>query len=364
MTIQRLTIENIQSHKHSELEFHPGVNVIVGTSDCGKTAIIRSLKLAAFNRPSGDGLRSNWGGRSSVAVLLADGNLITRVKDKREEYWLNDTEFRAFGSEVPKEIAETLNFSEINLQNQMDSSFLLSSTAGEVALHFNKIAKIDQIDKAITTINGKISKLKSDIEYTKNDVEKQKEDLLNYEFLEKFEIEVESLELLTKQVKSFKGNCSDLTVLLSNIEEVQESIEETKKVLALDKYVTEAIGLRNLCETSLISQGKLISLIKGIKLTETDIEERTALLGLQPEVEKLLKDIKVVETKKAEWNTFYRFIVNIKSTITDLKTTQILLQSNLDIFAKEMPDVCPLCGTNLLDNPYGDLEGMHKHFED
>jgi len=364
MTIQRLTIENIQSHKHSELDFHPGVNVIVGTSDCGKTAIIRSLKLAAFNRPSGDGLRSNWGGRSAVSILLTDGNLVTRVKDKREEYWLNDTEFRAFGSEVPKEIAETLNFSEINLQNQMDSSFLLSSTAGEVALHFNKIAKIDQIDKAITTINGKISKIKSDIEYTKNDVEKQKEDLLNYEFLEKFEIEVESLELLTKQVKSFKGNCSDLTVLLSNIEEVQESIEETKKVLALDKYVAEVIGLRNLCETSLISQGKLITLIKSIKKTEKDIEESNTLLELQPEVERLLSGIEVLENKREKLSQFNRVLTNIKTCKSDLEACQVLLQTNLDTFAKEMPDVCPLCGTNLLDNPYGDLEGMHKHFED
>jgi len=55
--IKYLQIQNFQSHKDSLLEFDPGVNVIVGSSDSGKTAVIRALRWLVWNRPSGDAFR-------------------------------------------------------------------------------------------------------------------------------------------------------------------------------------------------------------------------------------------------------------------------------------------------------------------
>jgi len=41
--INSLTIQNFQSHKNTTLEFDNGINIIIGQSDSGKTAIIRAL---------------------------------------------------------------------------------------------------------------------------------------------------------------------------------------------------------------------------------------------------------------------------------------------------------------------------------
>ncbi|MCK9524299.1 MAG: AAA family ATPase, partial [Limnochordia bacterium] len=38
--IEKLTLKNFQSHKHSELEFAPGLNAIIGQSDSGKSALL------------------------------------------------------------------------------------------------------------------------------------------------------------------------------------------------------------------------------------------------------------------------------------------------------------------------------------
>jgi len=64
--IKTLSIQNYQSHKDSTLEFDPGVNVIVGSTDSGKTAIIRALRWLIWNRPNGDSFRSTWGGDTKV----------------------------------------------------------------------------------------------------------------------------------------------------------------------------------------------------------------------------------------------------------------------------------------------------------
>ena len=49
--IKSLEIKNVQSHKNSRLEFSPGINALVGTSNNGKSAIFEGVdehQLALF----------------------------------------------------------------------------------------------------------------------------------------------------------------------------------------------------------------------------------------------------------------------------------------------------------------------------
>ena len=41
--LKTVILENFQSHKHTSIEFNEGLNVILGPSDSGKSAIIREL---------------------------------------------------------------------------------------------------------------------------------------------------------------------------------------------------------------------------------------------------------------------------------------------------------------------------------
>ena len=59
--IHSIKIQNIQSHKDTQLEFNPGINAIVGSSNNGKSAILRALYWVVYNRPLGtDNLLSHW----------------------------------------------------------------------------------------------------------------------------------------------------------------------------------------------------------------------------------------------------------------------------------------------------------------
>ena len=148
--IKSIHIQNIQSHEDSYLDFSSGVNIIIGSSDSGKTAIIRALRKLVWNKPSGSAIQSSWGGSSIIRLETEDGSVVWS-KDKTDTYILQltgkkDLVFKAFGTSVPEEINSVLNFNEINLQNQLDTPFLLSETPGAVATHFNKIARLDKID--------------------------------------------------------------------------------------------------------------------------------------------------------------------------------------------------------------------------
>jgi len=51
--IRSLEIENFQSHELTKLDLHKGLNVIVGPSDQGKSALIRALRWLCYNEPKG-----------------------------------------------------------------------------------------------------------------------------------------------------------------------------------------------------------------------------------------------------------------------------------------------------------------------
>ena len=111
MPIARVELENFQSHKESSLALAPGVNVIIGPSDAGKSAIIRAVRWLITNRPLGDSF-IRQGTKGSSIELGLDNNSIIRCKGIKDNYYfINDYDnyFRAFGSDVPEEIEQLLN---------------------------------------------------------------------------------------------------------------------------------------------------------------------------------------------------------------------------------------------------------------
>ena len=90
MKIQEVTIEGYQSHTNSTFRLSPGLTVITGPSDAGKTAIIRALRWFAFNEPTGeaflhtirnpDGSIKEAVDQVKVSVTFDNGITITKTR--------------------------------------------------------------------------------------------------------------------------------------------------------------------------------------------------------------------------------------------------------------------------------------------
>lgn len=342
-----VSIQNFQSHAKTVLDFHEGVNVIVGTTDGGKTAIIRALRWLIWNRPSGDALRSRWGGATNVQLETEEG-IITRSKDKIDKYTLRlkgqeDIEFKAIGTSVPAEIQGVLNISEINLQNQHDATFLLSDTPGAVATHFNKVARLDRIDSATSAINGWIRGLKSDVGHLETDIATEKAKLPKFENLEKFEIEIEALEQMEGKVTTMRSRYGTLEKDIVRITNLEEEIETLTPLLDLEKLVTSILDDITKRDQLQVRSDELQTIINDLEDLEEKERTATELLPLESLVLSILdkyKQRRELKTTKSQLQYLLDQVVLIEDNIVLTGNYVAKLETK---FHKEMPDVCPLC---------------------
>ena len=78
--IKTVTLENFQSYKNQTVHFEPGLNLLLGTSDSGKSAILRAISFVLYNYPKKDTL-IHWGEtETKVTVEFSDGVKVTRIK--------------------------------------------------------------------------------------------------------------------------------------------------------------------------------------------------------------------------------------------------------------------------------------------
>ena len=344
--IQQLSLTNFQSHKKTKLEFSDGVNVIIGGSDSGKTSIIRALKWLVFNRPGGDAFRSTWGGDTTIQ-LTVDNIPIRRTKSGKDInlYQKDGIKYAAFGTEVPNDITDLLNLNEINLQAQMDSPFLISSTPGDVAKHFNQIAHLDQIDSGLKKVQQELTTIQHTIRVKEDQIKQDTEELKKFDHLEKFEIDVEVLEDMQNRFLQKVNESRTLKTLIEAISTTQNLIDAQSEILVLEPQLNKVLGW--IAERTELAdkQEQLEALIEELKGIEEDIEDHTYIVT----AEKPVNDLLEMFVKKAKLDDLSQ---SIEKLITNITNTENALQNTYNkvkILEKEFADgfinnICPLCG--------------------
>jgi exonuclease SbcC len=350
--IKELNIRNFQSHKDTTLKFHPGVNVILGTTDSGKTAIIRALKWVVQNKPTGEDFRSSWGGDTVVIATTKEGVVSRRKGDRENSYMLykyndpGESIFTAFGSTVPEPIQQFFNMEEVNLQQQLDSPFLLSQTPGQVAQYFNRIAGIDIIDTATKNVNKSIQDTKRSSEYKKNDIEKKKCQLDNYATLDVFEVKLEELEQLEKTRLQTVRLYSSLETTINRLKQVNEKIAKCKKVTTFESRVNALFTkLTNKNENEL-KKDRFVILLNKVKKVNKQLKKIAKITTFENTVNTTLQISRQKQQETAKFNRFNLLVGKYTTVTKRLQETAKIIAQKQTIFDEHLT-VCPLCGTKI-----------------
>lgn len=407
--IKSLTLRNFQSHKKTTLEFTPGINWIVGSSDSGKSAIMRSLRWAWFNKPTGFSFRSWWAEKEKTEVTVehTDGSVIKRIRDtSNNKYEVNGSPLISFGNDAPELVADVADVNDLNIQQQGDAPFLLSTSAPEVARFLNSIANLTVIDDAHTNISGKMRSCDSDLMVARTARDNAKTTLLKFKEIDNLTAQIEhateaekqlgriasSAQLLygiidkrntlTKKIEVLQpvGPCvlllNEADILgkaleqhLKEKESLQECVQKknevdrTLSVLTTVDFATskEAVETANVAYVMTIAKlRRERDQLEQLITDRTEIQNR--ITALSPGVNDLaftkaqidnLTGLEAGLSKKIDALYSLRLLVeNLDSVLLSITDTEQRLITRKQELDNIMPDVCPLCGAPQCQQPH------------
>jgi exonuclease SbcC len=400
--INSLHLSNFQSHEDTLIEFDPGVNVVIGPSRSGKTSVLRGLKWVRYNKPAGMAFNSYWNRDKKKApiemfkasVIIGDKE-ITRGRDSTwngYEVEANET-YSAVGQDVPEQIEDLFNMTEVNIQSQFDTPFLLSESNAEIARFLNKTIKLDKIDQVLSKAELERRRLNKDIKEKTESISSLTEQLEDMSWVDDVEKLMISAERRSERLEGKREEILELKDLKESIINMEREVfslsfdyDGTLKKISKAKSIEEKIislqgvkeNLDHAIENIVVLEaqiaacpeniGEALSLIKDAEKLDAKIEKTisaefemtqlvTSVKGQLENLHKLPENLDMLSESVKKTEIFMHNIqLNIEKSsvlrrlIEPIKEMREVINGSIkeiENISKELPESCPTCGNPL-----------------
>jgi len=346
MYITELKVKGFGLHVEKTIQFKPGVNVIVGESESGKSTLIRALALAIENSPRGGEKLYQSDDTDEplfIQIKTSDDNTVKRTKNK---YYLNRSKpMKAFGSSVPAPIKEIFNFKEINWQRQFtDKPFLLFNTGGAAAKDLNKVTGLQDQEALITEIKESISDRKSNIKRVLKNNEEHKQTIERLKNVVRFKMKCHWILNKNQESNEMGGKIKSLRIILDELTIVRRKYMLNQNVI--DKFsvqvgkIVKGKGVIKVYDDRINELGNLVSQLERIPKFDNKIilEHGTAL----QKVAVKNQDSKEINDKINQLYTLIRKVEGLKSLYRKADKEVSEINKELNAVFTEI-GYCPLC---------------------
>ncbi|WFA09744.1 AAA family ATPase [Tissierella sp. Yu-01] len=313
--IKRITLNNFQSHKHSSIDLDERLNVIVGSSDSGKSAIIRGIKWVLYNEPSGDYFIREGEKECSVTLEFSDNTILKRYRSRSKNQYIlinnkgEETKFEGFGSNTPEQIVETIGIKKIhldseesnsiNLGEQLDGAFLLSEKSSTRASAIGRLVGVNIIDDALRDVlkdSRGLNIIKKNIEESNLRIA---EEVKKYDFIDsmkeklnivsamkneisKNNIRLEKLKNAYKLIHEIKNERTEITNILNKLQvlgDLKNKANDIENNLLKHRYLSRYnINLYKIRKD--VNEYRLISYkLKDIELAQNNVSQLENIYG-------------------------------------------------------------------------------------
>ncbi|WP_019138293.1 AAA family ATPase [Peptoniphilus timonensis] len=343
--IKNVELHNFQSHNYTEIEFDRGLNVILGNSDAGKTAILRAIKWALYNEPKGDYFIRQGEKEVSVKVTFSNGVVVERSRTpSKNSYYLMTAEgeemrFEGFGLDVPKEIRNATNMYKVSLDNsnnksilniaeQLDGPFLLNEQASLRASAIGRLIGVNYVDDALRNVVRDNKRLSQEIDTLKKSREDYKNQLKEFEYIDDYKNRFEKISAIRNKIENLQHKLDLASKLKDDYEKNENAILETNNLVLKFKDLDKIENILPKLENYLIKKNSFENYQNRLLKTAKEIDLMNLNLDKLKNINNLSEKTKVIEAKEAKLQNYLR--IEEKYKINFSQINELLL--NLDKF--------------------------------
>lgn len=331
-------IKDFQSLKKAYIELTPGITVITGATNNGKSAIIRAIDSALFNL--GDDAMVRGGQRyygikisnDSHTMLMARDNV---GKNEKTAYQFDDgTVQKKVGRGQLEEVSRMFNIREVKMNNgtkmkinfwyQNDKPFLMDKTAGQL-YEFLSLSSCDNYARVLKSLGSDVRSINSDINTLTTEINTYKS-LINdkKDFLSKND----GFDLVYQEaldVDAMGDLHSNTSIILDDIDTYSRSVQRLS-------------GLKSKLDDKLsaIDMDNIRSLYSDIDSINSKVDEMCELLSYIDDISSSISSLSDMH------RDLHQTIESSNSSITEFSVSLCdveKISSDIDNISVEMVDV-------------------------
>jgi exonuclease SbcC len=366
--IKQVKLINFQDHKETTVDFTEGVNLIVGSSDAGKSAILRAVNFVFQNDLRGNSFIRVGTTECSVTIVFSDGVEITRVKSTDvNNYILKDENeelhvFSKVASTVPEQIQKYLGNPPLDdkkrpiaYADQMANLFLVDLNSSDLPRTLSELTGIQHLQTAAETLGKNARSYDRSIKERNDKIKKLNDDLVQYQYVDK---DYESISTIQSELNNLSNTLENINKARNFIKINNEISSEAKKINNLSsKYKSLADikpqieNLSNLLtsiKTSRINLSFHVKKTKEFKSTKADLDKYSSLCNevFKNKLESVSGLKSNLETAEKYHNQNTTLLSSIEKVKVDLQSEQTNiedLQSSLDDLIQSLKDAGDWC---------------------
>lgn len=294
----KVSVKDFQIVKSASLEFVPGLTVIQGESNNGKTALFRAIKSCIYNEPGTSNVRI--GCKNYMVGIEHKGHKVILQKGENSLYLIDGQQYNKIGKQQLPEVANALgiqalsindNTEKINFWDQMEKPFLLDRNSSEL---FRFIVDSGEDDNLNNTLRSMVT--------DKNRLNTEKN------------LKEGSITTLKQQIDNMESLLAGSQDKIEFCESVISYGPVTSKLLTINTIITNITNTTNTIE----------------RANKEITEKRDTLTRVSEEMNTLSYNI----SKKAQLNDFIEKYKNIKVNLITLSTQ---LENKVD--TNEIPNI-------------------------
>jgi exonuclease SbcC len=250
--LTKVKLENFQDHKDSTVDLVNGINLIVGSSDAGKSAVLRAINFVFHNNLKGDSFIRHGCSECKVTVVFSDGVEVTRIKGTDvNSYHLKDAEgnnhsFPKVGTAVPDEIKKQLGQPPlddkkrpISYADQMANLFLVDLSPTDLPRTLSELTGIQNLQTAAELLSKNARSYDRVIKDKNETIDKLKIKLGDYEFVDNDLESIEGIESKLVDINSKIDKANNARTFVASYNKIVQEAKSLKKKIDLDSKLSK-----------------------------------------------------------------------------------------------------------------------------
>lgn len=337
--IKQIRLQNFQDHEDSTIDFTNGINLIVGSSDAGKSAILRAINFVFHNNLKGDSFIRHGSKECRVSILFSDGVEITRVKGEDVNSYLfkdsegNNHSYPKIGTTVPDEIKKQLGNPPlddkkrpISYADQMSNLFLVDLSPTDLPRTLSELTGIQNLQTAAEVLSKNARSFDRSIKEKNDKIASLTTKLDEYSYVDK---DLDKINKIAKKLEIINAALEKSKIARRYIERYNTLVSEYKKINSLLSLYNSIVALKDkikdLAETE-----------KNVSFAKTKLSHYNTLAA---EFNSKKKTIKVLKEFISENNK--QKIVDINKLMSDTDKAKVYISTyeNVNIKISEADKV-------------------------